>query len=96
MTDMKKEEVKQIADAARIAITDEEVAMFNKHLKSMTDHATQLQEVNTDGVEPTTYVLDLQNVMRQDKPKQWTTQEEVLKNAPDQKDGHFRVPSILD
>ncbi|MDO6658796.1 Asp-tRNA(Asn)/Glu-tRNA(Gln) amidotransferase subunit GatC, partial [Anaerobacillus sp. 1_MG-2023] len=51
--------------------------------------------LDTDGIEPTTHVLDLKNIMRKDEPKEWITQEEAFKNAPDHEDGHFRVPSIL-
>lgn len=96
MSNITKDEVKRIADLARLAITEEEVEMFKEHLDSISSYANQLNEVDTSGVEPTTHVLDLKNIMRKDEPKQWTTQEEVLKNAPDHKDGHFRVPSILE
>lgn len=96
MKDITKEEVNRMADLARLAVTDEETDMLVKHLNSISVYADQLNELDTDGVKPTTHALDLTNVMREDKPKQWTTQEEVLKNAPDQKDGHFRVPSILE
>jgi aspartyl-tRNA(Asn)/glutamyl-tRNA(Gln) amidotransferase subunit C len=42
-----------------------------------------------------THVLNLVNVLRKDEPVEWVTQEDALKNAPDQKNGQFRVPSIL-
>lgn len=96
MSNVTKEEVKRIADLARLAITEEEVEIFMNHLDSISAYADQLNELDTEGVEPTTHVLNLKNVMREDKPEQWTTQKEVLENAPDHKDGHFRVPSILE
>ncbi|WP_067725252.1 Asp-tRNA(Asn)/Glu-tRNA(Gln) amidotransferase subunit GatC [Oceanobacillus damuensis] len=95
MADISKEQVKHVAHLARLAVTDEAVEKMAKELSSIIDYAEQLNELDTDGVEPTTHVLDLKNVMRKDQPKEWITQEDALKNAPDQKDGQFRVPSIL-
>ncbi|HEX6595209.1 MAG TPA: Asp-tRNA(Asn)/Glu-tRNA(Gln) amidotransferase subunit GatC [Bacillota bacterium] len=91
-----KDRVKHVADLARLAITEEEVDMFTEHLRSMAVYKDKLSEVHTDGVQPTTHGVDVKNVLRKDEPKQWLTQEEVLKNAPDQEDGQFRVPSILE
>ncbi|HLR64362.1 MAG TPA: Asp-tRNA(Asn)/Glu-tRNA(Gln) amidotransferase subunit GatC [Pseudogracilibacillus sp.] len=96
MSNIAMDEVKRIADLARLAVTEEDTKMFKEYLDAITIYAEQLNEVDTEGVEPTTHALKLENVMRKDEPKQWTTQEEVLKNAPDHKDGHFRVPSILE
>ncbi|WP_042225192.1 Asp-tRNA(Asn)/Glu-tRNA(Gln) amidotransferase subunit GatC [Oceanobacillus manasiensis] len=96
MADITKEQVKHVAHLARLAVTDEEVDKFTEQLSSIITYAEQLNELDTDGVEPTTHVLDLKNVLRKDEPKEWITQEEALKNAPDKKDGHYRVPSILE
>lgn len=96
LAEITKEEVKRIADLARIGITDEETDMFQQHLQAFSDFAKQLDELDTTEVEPTSYVIDMKNVLRKDEPAQWTTQQEVLENAPDQQDGHFRVPSILE
>lgn len=96
MAEITKEQVKHVANLARLAISDEEADRFTAHLQSIITYAEQLNELDTDGVEPTTHVLDLKNVMRKDEPKQWITQEEALKNAPDKQDGQFRVPSILE
>jgi aspartyl-tRNA(Asn)/glutamyl-tRNA(Gln) amidotransferase subunit C len=90
-----KEQVKHVADLARLTITDEEVEKMTEDLQSIINHAEQLNELDTTNVEPTTHVLDLVNVFRKDEPKEWITQEEALKNAPDHKDGQIRVPSIL-
>ncbi|MCG3419811.1 Asp-tRNA(Asn)/Glu-tRNA(Gln) amidotransferase subunit GatC [Oceanobacillus jordanicus] len=96
MADISKDQVKHVAHLARLAVTDEEVDKFTEQLSSIITYAEQLNELDTDGVEPTTHVLDLKNVLRKDEPKDWITQEEALKNAPDKKDGHYRVPSILE
>lgn len=96
MTKISKEEVERIADLARLAVSEDEIDSFTSHLESTKAHADKLKELDTEGVKPTTHMLDLKNVMRQDKPEKWTTQEEVLKNAPDHQDGQFRVPAILE
>ncbi|MDY0395645.1 Asp-tRNA(Asn)/Glu-tRNA(Gln) amidotransferase subunit GatC [Virgibacillus halophilus] len=90
-----KDQVKHVAELARLSIKEEEAEMFTNHLSAIIGYAEQLNELDTDGVEPTTHVLDLKNVMRKDEPKKWISQAEALKNAPDQQDGLFRVPSIL-
>ncbi|WP_010097416.1 Asp-tRNA(Asn)/Glu-tRNA(Gln) amidotransferase subunit GatC [Ornithinibacillus scapharcae] len=95
MAEITKEQVKHVANLARLEISEEEAEMFTDNLSSIIQFAEQLNEVDTDGIEPTTHVLDLKNIMRKDEPRQWITREEALKNAPDQKDGQFRVPSIL-
>ncbi|RFA34197.1 aspartyl/glutamyl-tRNA(Asn/Gln) amidotransferase subunit C [Virgibacillus dokdonensis] len=96
MEKISKDQVKHVAHLARLHVSEEEAAMFTEHLSSIITYAEQLNELDTTNVEPTTHVLDIKNVMRKDEPKQWITQEEALKNAPDHKDGHFRVPSILE
>ncbi|MFD2924616.1 Asp-tRNA(Asn)/Glu-tRNA(Gln) amidotransferase subunit GatC [Halobacillus naozhouensis] len=96
MSRISKDEVKHVAHLARLSINEEEADMFTKQLDDIIMYAEQLNELDTDGVEPTTHVLDLQNVMRKDEPKKWITKEEALKNAPDKQDGQFKVPSILE
>ena len=90
------EEVKHVAHLARLAITDEEAAMFTGQLDSIISFAEELNEVDTENVKPTTHVLQMKNIMREDVPDKGLPVEEVVKNAPDHKDGYIRVPSILD
>ncbi|WP_079525846.1 Asp-tRNA(Asn)/Glu-tRNA(Gln) amidotransferase subunit GatC [Halobacillus hunanensis] len=96
MSRISKDEVKHVAHLARLSINEEEADMFTKQLDDIIMYAEQLNELDTEGVEPTTHVLNLQNVMRKDEPKKWITKEEALKNAPDKQDGQFKVPSILE
>ncbi|QIZ66471.1 Asp-tRNA(Asn)/Glu-tRNA(Gln) amidotransferase subunit GatC [Geobacillus subterraneus] len=90
------EQVKHVADLARLAITEEEAEMFTKQLDAIITFAEQLNELDTENVPPTSHVLDMRNVMREDIPAPGLPREEVLKNAPDQQDGQFRVPAILE
>lgn len=96
MSRISKDEVKHVANLARLAITEDEATTFTKQLDDIITYAEQLNELDTTGVEPTTHVLDLKNVMRKDEPKKWITQEDALKNAPDKQDGQFKVPSVLE
>ncbi|MCX8002036.1 MAG: Asp-tRNA(Asn)/Glu-tRNA(Gln) amidotransferase subunit GatC [Anoxybacillus mongoliensis] len=90
------EQVKHVAHLARLAITEEEAAMFAKQLDAIITFAEQLNELDTENVPPTSHVLNMKNVMREDVPTSGLPLEDVLKNAPDHQDGQFRVPAILE
>jgi len=97
MSRISMDQVKHVAHLARLAITEEEAVKFQKQLDQMISFAEQLNELDTENVEPTSHVLDMKNVMREDVSKKGLPVEEVLKNAPDSsEDGHIRVPSILE
>lgn len=96
MAEITKDHIKKIADAVRIDISDEEAAKYTEEISSVIEYAGILSELNTDDVKPTTHGIVLGNVLRKDEPKQLITQEEALQNAPDQEDGHFKVPSIME
>jgi aspartyl-tRNA(Asn)/glutamyl-tRNA(Gln) amidotransferase subunit C len=95
MSRISKEEVKHVANLARLAITEEETEKFTKQLDAIITFAEQLNELDTENVEPTYHVLDMKNVLREDNPQKGLDREEVLKNAPEQQEGQFKVPSIL-
>lgn len=96
MAEITKDQVKHVANLARLAVTDKEAEQLTEDLRAIIGYAEKLNELDTEGVEPTTHVLDLKNVMRKDEPREWITQEEALKNAPDSEAGQFKVPSILE
>ncbi|WML50868.1 Asp-tRNA(Asn)/Glu-tRNA(Gln) amidotransferase subunit GatC [Neobacillus sp. PS3-12] len=95
MSQISIDQVKHVANLARLAITEEEAEKFTKQLDAIITFAEQLNELDTENVEPTSHVLDIKNVLREDVPQKGLPQEEVLKNAPEEKDGQFKVPSIL-
>lgn len=96
MADVTNERIKKIADSVRIEISDEEAEKYTDEISSIIGYANILSELNTDDVEPTTHGIVLGNVLRKDEPKQLIKQEDALQNAPDQEDGHFKVPSIME
>ncbi len=69
---------------------------MQNNLEQLLDFAEQLDELDTSNVKPTTHVLKMRNVLREDEPAKGLPIEEVLKNAPDHQDGQVKVPSILD
>ncbi|MED3552861.1 Asp-tRNA(Asn)/Glu-tRNA(Gln) amidotransferase subunit GatC [Cytobacillus praedii] len=96
MSRISPDQVKHVANLARLAITEEETEKFTNQLDAIISFAEQLNEINTDGVEPTSHVLDMKNVMREDIPQEGLPQSEVLKNAPEHQDGQVKVPSIME
>ncbi|MBM7839026.1 aspartyl-tRNA(Asn)/glutamyl-tRNA(Gln) amidotransferase subunit C [Alkalihalobacillus xiaoxiensis] len=95
MSRISKDQVKHVAHLARLAITEEEAEMFRGQLEDIITAAEQLNEVNTEGVIPTTHVLNMHNVLREDKPTKGLDVKDVLKNAPDHEGGQVRVPSVF-
>lgn len=96
MSRISKEEVTHVAHLARLALTDEEVQKFTQQLDAIITYAEQLNELDTENVEPTSHVLNMKNVMREDISEKGLPVEEVLKNAPEHEDGQIKVPSIIE
>jgi aspartyl-tRNA(Asn)/glutamyl-tRNA(Gln) amidotransferase subunit C len=90
------EQVRHIAHLARLGLSDAEVEKFSGQLSEILDYFERLQAVNTDGVPPTAYPLDLHNVMREDEPLPPLDPDEALANAPDRHGDYFRVRAVLD
>jgi len=96
MSRISEDQVKHVAHLARLAITEEEANTFTKQLDKIISFAEQLNELDTTNVEPTAHVLEIKNVMREDKSNPGLPREEVLKNAPEHKDGQIKVPGIME
>lgn len=90
------DEVRHIAHLARLGLTDADVEKFAPQLSEILDYFERLKAVDTEGVPPTTYPLDLHNVMRDDVTDPPATAEETLQNAPQREGDFFRVRAILD
>jgi aspartyl-tRNA(Asn)/glutamyl-tRNA(Gln) amidotransferase subunit C len=90
------DEVRHVAELAKLALTDEEVALYAVQLSAILDYAEILMEVDTSHVPPTPYVLPLVNVLRDDVPGLSLSNEVALSNAPDQANGFFRVRAVFE
>jgi aspartyl-tRNA(Asn)/glutamyl-tRNA(Gln) amidotransferase subunit C len=91
-----KKEVEHIAFLARLSLSEEEKELFGSQLSSILRYMEKLNELDTRGIEPTSHVLSLSNVMRDDIPRSSLPKEEALMNAPDHTDKFYRVPKILE
>jgi aspartyl-tRNA(Asn)/glutamyl-tRNA(Gln) amidotransferase subunit C len=88
-----REQVLHVAKLARLRLTDEEVEKMSSELSSILEHVERINELDLDGVEPTSHVVDVENVLRPDEPRPSLPRERALANAPDATDEGFRVPS---
>lgn len=91
------EDVKKLAKLARIALTDEEVLLLQNNLETILGYVDELKNVNTDGLEEVSQVTGLVNVQREDKVVEAgeQTKQDIFKNAPEMKDGYYKVKAIL-
>lgn len=88
------EDVKYVAKLARLELNENEVDQFSKQLGDILKYVEQMNEVNTENIEPMAHPIPVVNVMREDIVKYEQTKEELMKNAPLEEDGFFRVPKI--
>ena len=92
---IEKDDVKHVAQLARLKLTEKEINYFAKQLDSIINYIDQLKEVNTSNVEPTTHVLPIQNVFRDDAVLPSLKAEDALKSAPSKEKELFKVPRII-
>ncbi len=88
-----REQVLHVARLSRLRLSEEEVDTLTGELSSVLDHVDKLAEVDIEGVEPTSHVVPLENVLRADDPVPSLDRDVALSQAPDPHDGAFRVPS---
>ncbi len=91
-----RENIEHIASLARLSLTEEEKDLFGSQLSSILGYMKKLNELDTTDVEPTSHVLPLSNVMREDVPGPSIPRKDALMNAPDHTDKFFRVPKIIE
>ena len=96
MSRLTRAEVEHVAQLARLALTDDELAHFTGQLEAILEHAGQIAALDTSDVPPTAHPLPLVNVLRADEVRPSLPRDEVLAMAPAEEDGRFRVPRILD
>lgn len=90
------QDVEHVAKLARLELTDGEKSKFTEQLNAILKYAEKLNGLDTDNVEPTSHVLPITNVMRDDEQKPSLPIEKVLLNAPDEEDGQIKVPAVLE
>ena len=88
-----REQVLHVARLARLRLAEQEVERMWEELSRVLEHVDRVAELDLEGVEPTSHVVALENVLRADEPRPSWPKEDVLGSAPDSADGTFRVPS---
>jgi aspartyl-tRNA(Asn)/glutamyl-tRNA(Gln) amidotransferase subunit C len=89
-----EEEVRHVANLARLGLTDEEVEKMGGQLGAILDSIEQIGELDLRNVPPTANPLNLTNVLRSDEPGDCLSQREALSTAPEPADGLFAVPRM--
>lgn len=89
-------DVEHVANLARLDLSEAEKEQFAGQLNAILKYAEKLNSLDTMGIEPTSHVLPLSNVMRDDTVKPSWTIEKVLLNAPEAEDDQFKVPPVLE
>ena len=93
--ELSHEEVRKIAELAKLDLTDAEVALYAGQLSDVLRYFQRLQAVDTSHIPPTASVLPLKNVFRPDEPQTPLSPEEVVANAADSLDNQFRVHAVF-
>jgi aspartyl-tRNA(Asn)/glutamyl-tRNA(Gln) amidotransferase subunit C len=90
------QEVEHIAKLARLELTDEQKARYREQLEAILDHFARLQELDTTDVIPTASVSVGQMPLRADEPRPGLEKDDLLKNAPEQEGGQFKIPPVFE
>lgn len=91
-----RDDVRSIATLARLDFSEEEEASIEQDLNQILDYVSDLESVDTSGVDPMTHVLDLANCSRPDTTEERISREDAFRNAPDTDGEHFRVPQVIE
>lgn len=93
---MTADEVRRLARLARLALTDAELEAMTFQLSRIVDYVAQLQQADTEGIEPLAHALDVHNVFRADEPAASLPVADALANAPRRSGDFYSVPAVLD
>jgi aspartyl-tRNA(Asn)/glutamyl-tRNA(Gln) amidotransferase subunit C len=90
------DQVRWVAHLARLEMSDEELTVMTRQLGAILEYVNQLQQVNTDNVEPLAHPLPIHNVFREDEPAPSLPVDAALANAPARRGDFYGVPAVLD
>jgi aspartyl-tRNA(Asn)/glutamyl-tRNA(Gln) amidotransferase subunit C len=94
MERISKDDLRHVAKLAELEFDEKDVDKITSQLDRILDHVAKISKVDTEGVPPTSHVLDVKNVFRKDEAKKSVPQADALKNAPDEENHGFKVPKI--
>ena len=90
-----KEDVKKIAELARLEFSNSEIEDYTSEMNKILGYVEKLSELDTENVEPLSHPVENTNVFREDLNIKSVDREEALKNAPDATSEHFKVPKVI-
>ena len=95
MSKITADDVRKVAQLARLDLPDDTIATYTGQLERILDYVDQLQAVDTEGVQPTTRAVEVVNATREDTVVDTDVRQELLDQAPQREGDFFRVPKIL-
>lgn len=90
------DDVRHVARLARITLIDEQVEIFRKQLNDIVEYVEKLNEIETSNIEPTSHIVPLNNIFREDLMIPSLPRQEMLRNAPDSNERFYIVPKIIE
>lgn len=90
-----RKDVEHVAHLARLNLSEDELSKMTEQLDNILSYVDKLDELDTDGIEPTTHAFSISNAFREDKIKESLSQEESLKNCCEKNNEAFIVPRII-
>ncbi|MHA1603088.1 MAG: Asp-tRNA(Asn)/Glu-tRNA(Gln) amidotransferase subunit GatC [Candidatus Freyarchaeota archaeon] len=90
-----QEQIEHVAWLARIELTEDEKRVFTEQLNEILDYFKKIDEIDTSKIKPTFHVIDLVNVMREDKVSPSLSRKDALKNTSQKEDSYIKAPKIL-
>jgi aspartyl-tRNA(Asn)/glutamyl-tRNA(Gln) amidotransferase subunit C len=93
---LSSEDLKKVARLARLELADPDLARLQPQLSAILDYVAQLQQLDTEGVEPLAHAVPIQNAFRDDEPVTSLAVDEALANAPHRIGNYFGVPAVFD
>ena len=90
-----KEEILHVANLARLEMDDASVDKFSDQISNILGYIDKLNQVNTEGIKPTSHAISLTNAFREDGEPEHMNRDAALDNAPEKEDGAFIVPRVV-
>ena len=89
-------DVQHIANLARLTFDEQEMESYQYQLSRILDYIEKLNQLDTEGVPPTSHVIPIRNVMKPDEKRDLFQREDITANAPSTEQGYFEVPKVIE
>ena len=95
MKRISSDEVKKVAQLARLELNESEINQHAEQLEKILEYIKQLEKINTEDIPCTTRAIEVVNVLRKDEKRNYENSEEILDLAPLRENKFFKVPKII-